>query len=120
VIGYDYDMAEGVEYEIDLTRPVGQRIRNLRWHGQPLSDTQPLRIAVNNHRAGGTAGYSMFRGARVAARSSEEIRDLIIRYYSEHKQLPVKPEDNWRVVPEAARRTLREEALGASRIQSDQ
>ncbi len=104
-------MAQGVEYEIDLTQPAGNRIRNLRWHGQPLSDTQPLTIAVNNHRAGGTDGFSMFRGAKILARSSEEIRDLLIDYYSDHK-LPAKPDNNWHIVPEAALKTLRAEALG--------
>ena len=34
VIGFNYDMAEGVEYEIDLTRPEGERIRNLSWKGR--------------------------------------------------------------------------------------
>jgi 2',3'-cyclic-nucleotide 2'-phosphodiesterase/3'-nucleotidase len=115
VFGYNYDMAEGVDYDIDLTQPPGNRIRNLRWHGQPLADAQPLRIAMNNYRAGGTAGYSMFRGAKVSWRSPEEIRDLVIRYYSEHKQLPSHPDNNWRVVPEAARQELRAEALGETR-----
>jgi 2',3'-cyclic-nucleotide 2'-phosphodiesterase/3'-nucleotidase len=115
VFGYNYDMAEGVDYDIDLTQPPGNRIRNLRWHGQPLADAQPLRIAMNNYRAGGTAGYSMFRGAKVSWRSPEEIRELVIQYYSEHKQLPARPDNNWRVVPEAARRELRAEALGETR-----
>ncbi|HEX4592818.1 MAG TPA: 5'-nucleotidase C-terminal domain-containing protein [Bryobacteraceae bacterium] len=109
VIGYNYDMAEGVDYEIDLTRPVGDRIRNLHWHGQPLQDTQPLRIAVNNYRSGGSAGYSVYRGAKVVWRSGDEIRDLVIRYYIEHKELPTKPDGNWRIVPEAARKELEKE-----------
>lgn len=120
VIGYDFDQAEGVDYEIDLTRPAGDRIRNLRWHGQPLSDSQPLRIAVNNHRAGGLAGYDMFRNAKILWRGPEEIRDMIIRYYTEHKKLPAKPLDNWRVVPETALKTLRAEALGQNANASPQ
>jgi 2',3'-cyclic-nucleotide 2'-phosphodiesterase / 3'-nucleotidase len=120
VIGYNYDMAEGVEYEIDLTQPPGQRIRNLRWHGKPLDDNQPLRIAVNNYRAGGSAGYSMFRGAKVVWRSPDEIRDLVIQYYSEHKTLPTHPENNWRVVPEAALRTLEREALAGAQTVTQQ
>jgi 2',3'-cyclic-nucleotide 2'-phosphodiesterase/3'-nucleotidase len=110
VIGYNYDMAQGVDYDIDLTRPVGDRIRNLRWHGQPLQDTQPLRIAVNNYRSGGSAGYSTYRGAKVVWRSGEEIRDLVISYYIEHKELPVKSDGNWRIVPEAAQKRLVREA----------
>jgi 2',3'-cyclic-nucleotide 2'-phosphodiesterase/3'-nucleotidase len=110
VIGYNYDMAQGVDYDIDLTRPVGDRIRNLRWHGQPLQDTQPLRIAVNNYRSGGSAGYSTYRGAKVVWRSGDEIRDLVIRYYIDHKELPVKSDGNWRIVPEAAQKRLVKEA----------
>ena len=34
IIGYNFDMAAGVDYEIDLTQPEGQRIRNLTWKGQ--------------------------------------------------------------------------------------
>jgi len=115
VIGYNYDMAEGVDYEIDITQPQGSRIRNLRWHGKPLADDQPLRIAVNNYRAGGSAGYSMFRNAKVVWRSPEEIRDLVIRYYGENRPLPSMPSNNWRVVPESARQELRSEALGEAR-----
>src|SRR6202023_411677 len=77
VIGYNYDMAEGVDYDIDLTQPPGNRVQNIRWRGKPLDDTAPLRIAVNNYRAGGSAGYSMFRGAKVVWRSPEEIRELV-------------------------------------------
>ena len=112
VIGYNYDMAQGVDYEVDLTQPPGHRIRNLRWHGKPLDDNQPLRIAVNNYRAGGSAGYSMFRNAKIVWRSPDEIRDLVIQYYSDHKTLPAQPDNNWRVVPETALRTLEHEAQG--------
>ncbi|MGA2878417.1 MAG: 5'-nucleotidase C-terminal domain-containing protein [Bryobacteraceae bacterium] len=114
VIGYNYDMAQGVDYEIDLTQPAGQRIRNLRWHGKTLDDNQPLRIAVNNYRAGGSAGYSMFHGAKIVWRSPDEIRDLVIQYYSQHKTLPAQPDNNWRVVPETALRTLEREALAGA------
>jgi len=111
VIGYNYDMAQGVDYEIDLTQPPGRRIHNLRWRGRPLDDGQPLRVAVNNYRAGGSAGYSMFRGAKILWRSPDEIRDLVIQYYTEHKTLPAQPDNNWRVVPETALHTLEHEVL---------
>jgi 2',3'-cyclic-nucleotide 2'-phosphodiesterase/3'-nucleotidase len=120
VIGYNYDMAQGVDYEIDLMQPAGQRIRNLRWRGKALDDHQPLRIAVNNYRAGGSAGYTMFRGAKILWRSPDEIRDLVIQYYSEHKTLPAQPDDNWRVVPEAALRTLEREALAGAQTVTQQ
>jgi 2',3'-cyclic-nucleotide 2'-phosphodiesterase/3'-nucleotidase len=115
VIGYNFEMAQGVTYEIDVTKPAGQRIRNLKFHGKPLADDQPLRIALNNYRYGGSAGYGMFRGAKILWRSFEDIRELIIRYYSTNP-LPSEPDNNWRVVPDNAHRVLEAEsaALGGS------
>ena len=111
VIGYNYDMAEGVTYEIDLTRPEGDRIRNLRFQGRPLDPARKLRIAINNYRAAGSAGYDMFRGAPVLWRSSEDIRDLIVRYYTERGKLPAGPDGNWKIVPAAAAQTLERQEL---------
>jgi len=110
VAGYNFDIAQGVEYEIDLSRPEGERIRNLRFRGRPLEENQKLRIAINNYRAGGSGGYDMFRNARLLWRSSREIRDLIVEYYSERKLLPAAPDGNWRIVPDAAVRALEQEA----------
>jgi 2',3'-cyclic-nucleotide 2'-phosphodiesterase/3'-nucleotidase len=110
VLGYNFDMAAGVDYEIDLRQPEGHRIRNLRWRGKPLEDGQKLRIALNNYRAGGSAGYIMFRNAKIVWQSQEEIRDLIIDYYTAKKTLPEKADENWKIVPETAQRELEREA----------
>jgi len=118
VIGFNYDMAEGVDYEIDLTQPEGQRIRNLKWNGKPLAPEQKLRIAVNNYRAGGSGGYSMFKGAKILWRSSDGLRDLIISYYTEHGTVPVKPTGNWRITPPEARQALERQALEETRRNS--
>ncbi len=115
IIGFNYDMAEGVDYEIDLTQPEGQRIRNLTWKGRPLAPDQKLRIALNNYRAGGSAGYTMFRNAKVVWRSSDDLRDLIISYYTEHGSIPVKASNNWHVEPQEARQALEQQALDESR-----
>ncbi len=97
IFGFNYDMAEGVEYEIDRSLPEGDRIRNLRWKGRPLAPSQRLRIAINNYRAGGSGGYDMFRGAKILWRSGDDIRDLLIRYYTERKTIPAEPTNNWKL-----------------------
>jgi 2',3'-cyclic-nucleotide 2'-phosphodiesterase/3'-nucleotidase len=110
IMGFNFDTAAGVEYEIDLTRPEGDRIRNLRWKGRPLDPGQKLRIAINNYRAAGSAGYGMFRAAPVVWRSGEEVRELMVRYYTERGSLPAAPDGNWRVLPDLAARTLAAQA----------
>lgn len=114
VFGFNYDIAEGLEYEIDVTQPEGHRIRNLRWHGAPLADAQKLRLAVNSYRAGGSAGYTMFKGAKIVWRSTRDIRDLMVEYYTARKELPSKANDNWRIQPREAREVLLREASRAA------
>lgn len=101
-MGFNFDMAEGVSYEIDLRKPVGQRIVNLRYKGQPLADTQPLTIAINNYRAAGSAGYDMFKGAKILWQSNDAIRDLIIEYYTQKKRFPTQASGNWKIIPTQA------------------
>ncbi|HEX5834123.1 MAG TPA: 5'-nucleotidase C-terminal domain-containing protein [Pyrinomonadaceae bacterium] len=96
---YNFDIAEGVTYELDISKPIGQRIQNLRFRGQPLSPTRKLRLATNNYRVNGGGGYTMYKNAPVVYRSSEEIRELIIDWLERNKTVPVKPNNNWRLVP---------------------
>ena len=37
VLGFNYDTAQGVEYRIDVSRPVGSRIVDLRYKGATLA-----------------------------------------------------------------------------------
>ncbi|HEY0727104.1 MAG TPA: bifunctional UDP-sugar hydrolase/5'-nucleotidase [Pyrinomonadaceae bacterium] len=96
---YNFDIAEGVTYDLDISKPAGQRIQNLRFRGQPLSPTRKLRLATNNYRVNGGGGYTMYKNAPVVYRSSEEIRELIIDWLEKNKTVPVKPNNNWRLVP---------------------
>jgi len=97
---YNFDIAEGVDYELNLAKPVGQRIQTLRFRGKPLDPAQKLRLATNNYRVNGGGGYTMYKGATVVYRSSEEIRDLIIDWVERHRSIPAQPNNNWRIVIE--------------------
>ena len=98
VPGYNFDMAAGVTYDIDLTKPFGQRIQNLKFKGQPLLPTQKLRVVTNNYRVNGGGNYTMFKAAPVVYRSSEEVRELIIDWVEKHKTIPTQSNNNWRIV----------------------
>jgi 2',3'-cyclic-nucleotide 2'-phosphodiesterase/3'-nucleotidase len=97
--GYNFDIAEGVTYELDIRKPVGERIINLRFKGRPLDPAQKLRLVTNNYRVNGGGGYTMYRDAPVVYRSSQEIRELIIDWVERHKQIPPEPTNNWRLLP---------------------
>lgn len=96
---YNFDIAEGVEYELDIRKPFGQRIQNLRFRGKPLDPNQKLKLATNNYRVNGGGGYTMYKGAPVVYRSSDEIREMIIDWVERNKIIPTTPTNNWRIVP---------------------
>lgn len=95
---YNFDIAEGVTYDLDITKPIGSRIQNLRFKGQPLAPTRKLRLATNNYRVNGGGGYTMYKNAPVVYRSSEEIRELMVDWLERNKTVPVTPNNNWRIV----------------------
>jgi 2',3'-cyclic-nucleotide 2'-phosphodiesterase / 3'-nucleotidase len=96
---YNFDIAEGVNYDLDISKPVGQRIQNLTFHGQPVKPDQKFRLATNNYRVNGGGGYTMYKNAPVVYRSSEEIRELIIDWVEKHKVVPTEPTNNWKLIP---------------------
>jgi 2',3'-cyclic-nucleotide 2'-phosphodiesterase/3'-nucleotidase len=96
--GFNFDVAEGVTYDLDLTKPFGQRIQNLKFKGQPLGPAQKLRVVTNNYRVNGGGGYAMYKNAPVVYRSSEEVRELIIDWVERNKTIPTRANNNWRIV----------------------
>lgn len=102
----NFDIAGGVSYEMDLTRPVGERIVELRFQGQPLEPGRRLRLALNSYRYAGGGGYRMFSGAKIVHRTEREVRELLIEYVRERGRLEPPVDNNWRIVPETARQAL--------------
>ena len=56
----------------------------------------------------------MFQELPVVYRSTEEVRDLIIAYLEKEKQFPAA-DNNWRIVPDAAREAIEKQALSIER-----
>ena len=108
---YSADSAEGVSYEMDLTRPAGDRIVDLTFQGQALDPTRKLRVAINNYRYTGGGRYDVYNGLPILYRSPEEIRELLIEYLARTKKIPAQADGNWEIIPPAAREALIDEAV---------
>jgi 2',3'-cyclic-nucleotide 2'-phosphodiesterase (5'-nucleotidase family) len=105
--GYNFDILAGADYDLDLSRPMGARVTRLEYRGKPMVETDSFTVAVNNYRAGGAGGYTMFTAAPVVFESPTEIRDLLIEEV--RRRGTIEPADvfapNWRLWQ--PRRTLR-------------
>ena len=85
--GYNFDMftTADVQYEIDVTQPVGGRIKNLTYLGKPIDVAQEFVIATNNYRA--TSGKSFIPkldGSSAIWASPDANRDVVIGYVKQH------------------------------------
>lgn len=118
---YNYDMFSGVNYSIDISKPViptdkvkegnphlhfaPSRITNLtKEDGTPVKDTDVFKLAVNNYRYSTTLSTMFGDGIKVIYRSEEElgdngrIRELIIDYITNKKVITNYIDDNWKIV----------------------
>ena len=111
--GFNFDIVAGVDYVIDLTRPIGERITQLTRSGRPVTDTDTFTMALNDYRQSGGGGYSMLQGAPLVYDQDQIIRELLIEEVGRAGTL--RPADyfgrNWRIVPDsmagAAYRSMR-------------
>ena len=111
---YNFDVIDGVNYQIDITKPAkydgdckvinpdSQRIVNLTYKGKPIDTTQTFLIATNNYRA-----YSnKFPGTGsdfIAFDSPDENRtvvaDYIARVSKEQGEVTPSADNNWSFAP---------------------
>ncbi len=96
--GYLYDMFSGVDYEIDLSKPVGQRIRNVMFKGKPLADEQKLTLAVNNYRYSSALKAQKLVAGTKEWESPNSIRDMLVEYIKSKGVIQPKVDNNWKIV----------------------
>lgn len=102
--GFNYDVVSGVDYTIDLDRPVGQRITRLQFEGRDVGPGDTFTMALNNYRQSGGGGFSMLRDAPVVYDRQQEIRQLLIDEVRSRGTLRESDyfHSNWRLTPAAA------------------
>lgn len=108
---YNFDMIEGVTYEIDVTQPArynaegkrsetqGQRIVNLRYQGQSIDEKAEFLVVTNNYRANGGGGFPGLDASRIVVDAPDENREALARYLATVKRFNPSADANWRVLP---------------------
>lgn len=107
---FNFDSAAGIDYVVDLTKPVGQKVNILQMtNGEPFDESKWYKVVMNSYRANG-GGELLTRGAGIPQDSLESRvlfhTDMDQRHYLTEKihemgSVDPKPNHNWRFVPEA-------------------
>ncbi len=95
---YNYDYYAGIQYTLDLRRPLGQRVTRLLHKGREVADTDWFNICVNNYRACGAGGYPEYTECELVKEINMEMADLILNYFKENPSVTVEPQSNMNIV----------------------
>ncbi len=103
--GYNYDMFSGFTYEINLSKPAGERVENILYKGMPLIDNNIYRLSLNNYRFGTLLGLELvtmddrYYDSYELFQDAGRIREMIIKYVQEEKSGKLAPtvDNNWKI-----------------------
>ena len=107
---FNFDSACGIDYEVDLTKPNGQKVKILRMSdGKPFDEKQWYKVAMNSYRSNG-GGELLTHGAgipkdslesRVLFHTHRDQRHYLTEEIRRIGTVSPKPNHNWKFVPEA-------------------
>ncbi|RDL51727.1 Trifunctional nucleotide phosphoesterase protein YfkN [Ensifer sp. M14] len=108
---YNFDVIDGVTYQIDLSEPPkfdkdgnavnpsANRIKNLSFNGQPIDAAQKFVVATNNYRAGGGGHFPDIAADKVVFVAPDTNRDVVVRYIIDQGTINPAADANWTFVP---------------------
>lgn len=107
--GFNFDQIQGgVRYVIDVSRPVGERITTLTYHGKPVTPEQPFVIVTNNYRANGGGNFAGLDGSRTVLAAPQGTREILAQWLKTRRQIDCRELEprSWRFAPLKTRGTI--------------
>ena len=106
---FNFDSAAGIDYEVDVTKPNGEKLHILRMsNGEPFDENKWYTVALNSYRANG-GGELLTKGAgiprdslksRIIWESPKDQRHYLMEEIMKLGTMNPQPNKNWRFVPE--------------------
>lgn len=106
---FNFDSAAGIDYEVDVTKPDGEKVRILRMsNGEPFDPQRWYRVVMNSYRGNG-GGELLTRGAgiakelipqRIEYQSDRDLRYYLMKEIEKEGNVSPRAYSNWRFVPE--------------------
>ncbi|AIF46197.1 bifunctional 2',3'-cyclic-nucleotide 2'-phosphodiesterase/3'-nucleotidase [Dyella japonica] len=100
--GFNFDQIQGeLSYQIDVTRPEGERIVKLTYKGKPVKPAQAFIVATNNYRASGGGSFPGLDGSNIVLAAPDGAREILARWLQKKQTLTAKdlPAASWHFVP---------------------
>ncbi len=106
---FNFDSAAGIDYEVDVTKPKGEKVRILQMsNGEPFDEKRWYKVVMNSYRANG-GGELLTMGAgiphdslesRVLFHTERDQRYYLTEEIRRMQTINPQPNHNWRFIPE--------------------
>ena len=106
---FNFDSAAGIDYEVDVTKPYGQKIKIKQMSdGKPFCENRWYNVVTNSYRGNG-GGDLLTKGAGIAVESLQQRivwqsdkgqRQCLMEQMSCSGTIAPKANNNWKFVPE--------------------
>ncbi|MGM7720162.1 bifunctional 2',3'-cyclic-nucleotide 2'-phosphodiesterase/3'-nucleotidase [Metabacillus sp. Hm71] len=108
---YNYDVIDGVTYQIDVTKPAkydtkgnlingeSSRIKNLMYDGKPIDLDQEFLVVTNNYRASGGGNFPGNLPSKIIEQFPDENRQAVMNYIMEKGEVNPSADNNWSIAP---------------------
>ena len=106
---YNFDCAAGINYTVDVSKPVGSRVTISSFSDSSIFDlNKKYKVAVNSYRGNGGGGH-LVNGAgipteelskRVITSTEKDLRFYLMKWLEKNKIVTPKTNGNWKVIPE--------------------
>jgi len=96
---YNYDMWEGIDYTIRVANPIGSRVEDIHYKGEPLQEDKRYHVVMNNYRATGGGNYDMFKDKPVVKEIQKDMVELIHEYFEKYRSVVAEINSNFTVLP---------------------
>lgn len=93
-----YDMFAGVEYKIDLSKAVGERIVNVKYKEEPLQDDEIISLVVNSHIYENILKEYGLISENFNWESSHTLGEIIMNYFEENSPITPQVNGNWSII----------------------
>lgn len=92
---YHFDVFYPVKYEVDVSKPVGQRVQKLTLNGKALEDDKIYYLAVNNYRAMGGGFYPEYSVDKIDMTLDKDYVQMFTEYLT-HEKIKVDTTKNYK------------------------
>ena len=105
---YNFDSAVGINYTVDIGKPVGERINITSMaDGSPYDLEHNYRVALNSYRGNGGGGHLTTGSGiadnelvdRITSSSAKDLRFHMMEWMIEKENLEPIKYNNWKVIP---------------------